>query len=438
MLIAHEVIHAVQQRGAPTSGQLSVSAPGDTAEVEAEAMASTLQAESSAQPPREPAGPAGHVRAHTAHTAGAGLAAGAAAFSIARVVDPASDGGGDSGQPAQAPDGGVGATGTKEGLTQSADAAVQAVKAAPDTALGVRIGIDAVIASLLDPAPSQNPAPLEADKGADVKAVPGTAFGPSPAVSPADVSQGQLGDCYLLSMIIAIARIRPDVLQNLIKDNGDGTYDVTLYEGHIFKGATPYTEKVTAEVPVDKSGNPLYAQVNPRKDGGRPLWPLLIEKAYAKHKGGYSDIVGGEGTDAAQALSQKGGVRRSTSDFDTATIAEKIDIGLSKGMALTASSIQRPIDKMRDWLKNQTGMSSTDVSEAEKKWNIKAPHEYIVKSVDKTALTIDLINPWGHDHLTALPLDVFKVAFHCWTEADLGPAPAAPAASAAPAAPAKP
>jgi hypothetical protein len=38
-LIAHEVAHTIQQRGAPASGPLSVSQPGDTLEREAEAVA---------------------------------------------------------------------------------------------------------------------------------------------------------------------------------------------------------------------------------------------------------------------------------------------------------------------------------------------------------------------------------------------------------------
>ena len=38
-LIAHEVAHVVQQRGAPAAGRLSVSQPGDASERDAEAMA---------------------------------------------------------------------------------------------------------------------------------------------------------------------------------------------------------------------------------------------------------------------------------------------------------------------------------------------------------------------------------------------------------------
>jgi hypothetical protein len=41
-LIAHELAHVAQQRGAPTSGPLTVSNPGDAMETEADAVADTL------------------------------------------------------------------------------------------------------------------------------------------------------------------------------------------------------------------------------------------------------------------------------------------------------------------------------------------------------------------------------------------------------------
>ena len=87
-LITHEVTHAVQQRGAPASGPLSVSAPADAAEVEAEAMASTLQAEASMHSPGEPASGGYH---QPGRTAGARRVISGVAVSIARTVDPTSD-----------------------------------------------------------------------------------------------------------------------------------------------------------------------------------------------------------------------------------------------------------------------------------------------------------------------------------------------------------
>jgi hypothetical protein len=41
-LLAHELTHVAQQRGAPTSGPLSVTDPGDAVETEAEAVAADL------------------------------------------------------------------------------------------------------------------------------------------------------------------------------------------------------------------------------------------------------------------------------------------------------------------------------------------------------------------------------------------------------------
>ena len=41
-LIAHELAHVVQQRGAPKSGPLTVSQPGDALETEADAVADAI------------------------------------------------------------------------------------------------------------------------------------------------------------------------------------------------------------------------------------------------------------------------------------------------------------------------------------------------------------------------------------------------------------
>lgn len=87
-LIAHEVTHTVQQRGAPASGPLSVSAPGEAAEVEAQQMASVVHEGVSTLPHGESASLGGH---DPDRLAGAGQVTRGAAFSIARQVDPSSD-----------------------------------------------------------------------------------------------------------------------------------------------------------------------------------------------------------------------------------------------------------------------------------------------------------------------------------------------------------
>ena len=431
--LSHELAHVVQQRsgavdGADRGDGVVVSDPADRFERQADAVAHAAVA-----PP---------APGTTSPTPGSGLPAGTAPAtpmpstrSVQRLLDdPVED---PTMAPAAtqaptaptAPAASAPAPAPAPAATQ--DPAVAAVKASTDTVLGVRVGIDPFLASLLEPQAPADPAPLPDDAAAAKQKVTGTAYGTGAKVDPADVSQGGLGDCYLLAMMIAIARVHPEALEKLIKDNGDGSFTVTLYEDHLIGGATPYTETVTSEVPVGNAGSPLYAQVNKRADGSRPLWPLLIEKAYAKHQGSYAAIQGGSGSKAAQVLNQGGGTVHKTADYDEGQIADLIDASVAKNRAITAGTIHRKYDDIANWLQTNLGTPTSEVARVEKQWDIKAPHMYIVKSVDKKAKTIDLINPWGHDHLTGLPLGVFKIAFMDWTEANIPDA--TPGATPAPA-----
>jgi Ca2+-binding RTX toxin-like protein len=46
----------------------------------------------------------------------------------------------------------------------------------------------------------------------------------------ADVVQGQLGDCWWLSTLAAVAQAKPDVIRRSISDLGDGSFAVRLYQ----------------------------------------------------------------------------------------------------------------------------------------------------------------------------------------------------------------
>lgn len=100
-------------------------------------------------------------------------------------------------------------------------------------------------------------------------------------VSPTDVEQGSLNDCWFIASMQSIAATDPDVIERNITDNGDGTYDVTLY-----RDGEPVTYRVDASVPAHGQ-NPVFAD-NPSQDE-RELWPILYEKAMAQHMGGNWD-----------------------------------------------------------------------------------------------------------------------------------------------------
>lgn len=110
--------------------------------------------------------------------------------------------------------------------------------------------------------------------------------------SSTDVDQGQLGDCYLASTAASLAQTDPHALEQLIHDNGNGTYTVTFHGPN-----GPSSVTVDGEL-YAKNGSPLYG-----KQGNGAMWFPILEKAYAQWKGSYDNIGnGGYPTDVMSAL----------------------------------------------------------------------------------------------------------------------------------------
>ncbi len=130
------------------------------------------------------------------------------------------------------------------------------------------------------------------------------------APSARDPAQGAVGDCFLIASMAAVAGASPETIEKAVKhDPEKGTYTVRFHE-EVGRGRyQPVDIEVDAWLPTDKSGrdDPAYAG----QPGGK-LWPAIIEKAYAKWKGGY-DVLG-EGGYGDEAMSELTGARSQSVD----------------------------------------------------------------------------------------------------------------------------
>ncbi len=120
-------------------------------------------------------------------------------------------------------------------------------------------------------------------------------------VHPSDVAQGQIGNCYFPSALGAVAFHAPEVIQNMIRENGDGTYTVVFKERDWATSKYRDVEiKVDGDLYVRPFGGPLYGSTSDpdRSTGGMELWYPLVEKAYAMWKGSY-DAIGNGGSASA-------------------------------------------------------------------------------------------------------------------------------------------
>jgi hypothetical protein len=102
-------------------------------------------------------------------------------------------------------------------------------------------------------------------------------------IKASDITQGYIGDCYLISALASVAHLHPDAIANAMKDLGDGTVAVTFQTS-----SGPHTVIVDKELPTDQ-GKAFYARSTEVKE----LWGPLLEKAFAEFtKRGYAGVDG--------------------------------------------------------------------------------------------------------------------------------------------------
>lgn len=106
--------------------------------------------------------------------------------------------------------------------------------------------------------------------------------------SSSDMKQGQVGDCYLIASLGALADKFNSAITTMFKDNMDGTWGVRFYK----LDGTRYTEDwVTVDryLPVNSVGRSVFQSFGGvASDSRNELWMALAEKGYAQWAGGNS------------------------------------------------------------------------------------------------------------------------------------------------------
>ena len=212
-----------------------------------------------------------------------------------------------------------------------------------------------------------------------------------------DVNQDGYGSCAVLSTIKAIAAQNPDVIKNMIRDNGDGTYTVTFKEydsGFLGFGSGWDKKEVTVAGPFDGDAADIGDM---GKDGQGEVWPAIIEKAYGQFTGdGYKTYDDGENPAKVQeAILGRDASTESPSEYSSGDLNEKLENGEAV-VAWTAG----------DWNDEQNKLAQ--------QYGVAGGHAYRVEDiyVDGDGTTrIKLDNPWGHSDVD-MPYSDYQKLYH--------------------------
>jgi len=216
-------------------------------------------------------------------------------------------------------------------------------------------------------------------------------------IAPTDVDQGELGDCFFLSSLASLAQQNPSALQNMVHDNGNGTYTVQLYK----KSGSSYTPvKVTVdgEVPELKDSKGVEEPVYADSPDPKELWPAIVEKAYASLQKGYTTLdKGGYETDAMSALTGKSAASYDVSPSNQTALYSMLQKSIAAGKLTTAGTFTDADLKKNLTQLNAKGQATIPASTTYAKLNLVDGHAYTILGVSTQngQPTVQLRNPWG-------------------------------------------
>jgi hypothetical protein len=110
----------------------------------------------------------------------------------------------------------------------------------------------------------------------------------SKSASFEDIKQGDVGDCYFMASLAAIACQQPEYVFRMIVPVGPDKYKVRFFESV----GSDFFVPVDTKFWISEDSQPVYAKTGTISDNISEIWTMLIEKAWASVNGGYSNIEG--------------------------------------------------------------------------------------------------------------------------------------------------
>jgi hypothetical protein len=220
-------------------------------------------------------------------------------------------------------------------------------------------------------------------------------------IQVADVTQRQMGDCYLMAVLAGLAS-KPEgraLLRGAIVENKDphGTvesYTVTLHAIYrLGRHCLSLERKIRVE--------PEYARGHAaagRDQDQRVVWPMVIERAYATFSGGYDAIAHGGRVNAA---------------FEAITGKPVRDVSLA-GEGYSPGDIQRDLASGHILV-----VSTRPAFPGGAPHDLCPSHAYLVKGVVERSgqSFLELHNPWNMNEPALVPLDEVG---KCFDAVDIG------------------
>jgi hypothetical protein len=126
-----------------------------------------------------------------------------------------------------------------------------------------------------------------------------TAEGDAPmhGIDADDMVQGAVGNAWFVGAVSCISLL-PELVMDIFVDDDEYSQPIGAYKVKFYKKNTWVEVLIDDRLPCYPDGRPLYG----RGKNANEIWPMLLEKAYAKLHGCYENLIGGRMTYALQDL----------------------------------------------------------------------------------------------------------------------------------------